>query len=91
MTPVSAYMTWTAPALVNGVISYYTVLFNGTSRYLVVDGTMSTGSNATAYNFTYLEACATYWFAVSATIDASCTGPYSASLNIIMPTPTNCE
>ena len=80
VTPFSVYLTWTAPAPVNGVVSYYTVLINATSpdSYYYE---MYTGSNATAYNVTGIKACETYSFAVSVTIDyASCMGPYSAVL-----------
>ena len=89
VTPFSVYLTWTAPAPVNGVVSYYTVLMNK-SPYSYYNE-WYTGSNATAYNVTGLEVCATYLFAVSATIDyAGCMGPYSAALMNITTT-TNSE
>ena len=90
VTPFSVYLTWTAPAPVNGIVSYYTVLINGTRSYEYwYQYELYTGSNATAYNVTYLEACETYSFAVSATI-AGCMGPYSAALMNITTT-TNSE
>ena len=80
VTPYSVYLTWAAPALANGFVSSYTVLINWTSRYFL-QYDFNTGSNTTTFNVTGLEACITYSFAVSATVDyASCTGPYSAAL-----------
>ena len=92
VTPFSVYLTWTAPARVNGIVSYYTMLINVTRSYgYWYQYELYTGSNATAYNVTYLEACETYSFAVSATIDyAGCMGLYSAALMNITTT-TNSE
>ena len=79
--PYSVYLTWTSPAPVDGVVSYYTMLYSGASSYWSQYGTMHTVSNATTYNVTGLVPCLEYSFAVSATIDyASCMGPYSAAL-----------
>ena len=90
VTPFSVYLTWTAPAPANGVVSYYTVLSYVTSLDLGY-GIQSTGSNASAYNVTGLNACETYSFAVSATIYyAGCMGQYSAALMNITTT-TNSE
>ena len=68
-------LSWSAPATLNGLISYYTVVLNSTSS----SATLNTSSNATTLNATGLVPCTEYWFAVSATTGcgAGCTGPLS--------------
>ena len=67
-------VSWYAPATLNGLISYYTVVLNSTSS----SATLNT--NATTLIATGLVPCTYYWFAVSATTGcgAACTGPSSA-------------
>ena len=68
-------LSWSVPATLNGLISYYTVVLNSTSS----SAKLNTSSNATTLNATGLVPCTYYWFAVSATTGcgAGCTGPLS--------------
>ena len=65
-------LSWSAPATLNGMISYYTVVLNSTSS----SATLNTSSNGTTLNATGLVPCTEYWFAVSATTGCGtgCTG-----------------
>ena len=73
-------LSWYAPATLNGLISYYTVVLNSTSS----SATLNTSSNTTTLNATGLVPCTNYWFAVSATTGcgAGCTGPLSAAYGV---------
>ena len=68
-------LSWSVPATLNGLISYYTVVLNSTSS----SATLNTSSNATILNATGLVPCTYYWFSVSATTGCGvrCTGPLS--------------
>ena len=71
-------LIWYAPATLNGLISYYTVVLNSTSS----NATLS--SNDTYLNATGLVLCTLYTIAVSATTGcgAGCTGPLSAAIDV---------
>ena len=71
-------VSWSAPATLNGLISYYTVVLNSTSS----SATLS--SNATTLNATGLVPCTLYTSAVSATTGcgAGCTGPLSVAIYV---------
>ena len=71
-------LSWIAPATLNGLLSYYTVVLNSASP----SATLNT--NATTLNATGLVPCTLYTIALSATTGccAGCTGPLSDAIDV---------